>query len=160
MQTIKLALEISAYPTAGELPADAAELLAAARAVLPQAYNPYSRFHVGAAVRLANGAIVSAANTENAAYPMCLCAERAALAAAQSQYPNVAPTAIAVTVANASKSIDRPASPCGACRQVLAEQEARYGRPIAVILQGDSGPIYSIAAAKDLLPLSFSSEWL
>lgn len=160
MQTRQLQITLTEYASAQELPAAARELLTAAREVRARAYAPYSRFQVGAAVRLANGALISAANTENAAYPMCLCAERAALAAAQAQYPGVAPVAIAVTVANAGKPIDRPASPCGACRQVLAEQEERYGQAVEVILQGDQGPVYRLESARDLLPLSFSSEWL
>ena len=91
---------------------------------------------------------------------MCLCAERAALAAAASRYPKVPVVSLAVTVKLPGRIIDMPASPCGACRQVLAEHEQRYGHQMEIILRGEAGPIYVIDSASDLLPLGFGAEFL
>lgn len=155
---LHIALRI--YDAKEELSALDAELLSTAKAALSKSYSPYSRFQVGAAVRLANGAVISGANQENAAYPMCLCAEQVTLATAASQYPGVAIEAIAITVRNEGKPITEPASPCGACRQVLCETQSRHRHPIRTILQGETGPIYALDKASDLMPLSFDASFL
>lgn len=148
------------YDAAGELPAPDQELLAAARAAMAHSYSPYSQFRVGAAVRLANGEILGGSNYENASYPMCICAEQSVLAAASSRFPGIAVTAIAVTVQNPRRVIDRPAAPCGACRQVICETEQKNGQTIRVILQGETGPAYVFATGGDLLPLAFGGGFL
>ncbi len=135
-------------------------LLAAARQAVSKAYAPYSHFRVGAAALLSNGAVVSGANFENAAYPMCLCAERSTLAAAISQHPGAHVVALAITAASAHAPLTQPAPPCGACRQVLFEAEQYFGQPIRLILQGESGPVLIFERAGDLLPLAFGSEML
>lgn len=148
------------HPTpAGLDPADR-ELLNQARAALEHAYAPYSEFRVGAAARLADGTVVTGWNTENAAYPMCLCAEPAALAAAAHQRPGTPVVALAVTVRAPRQTVDRPATPCGSCRQQLAEHESRFGTPIRLVLRGQTGPVWVFAAASELLPFGFSSEHL
>lgn len=136
------------------------ELLLAARAALDKAYAPYSNFQVGAALLLTNGEIVSGANFENAAYPMCLCAERSAIATAVSTYPSEAITQIAITVRNPAKAVLQPAAPCGACRQVMVEAEHRQGQDMEVLLQGESGAVYQLASAKVLLPFYFDGSFL
>ncbi len=136
------------------------ELLRAARKALKNAYAPYSNFQVGAALRLKSGIIVPGSNQENASYPLCLCAERAALAAAANLYPKDIPVSMAITVKSKEKKIKSPATPCGACRQVIAESEFRYKHPIRIILQGESGPIFLVPSIKDLLPLSFDGTFL
>lgn len=156
--SLQIALQI--YDTTEELAAADATLLQHAKAALVKSYSPYSKFQVGAAVRLANGAILSGANQENASYPMCLCAEQVTLATAASQYPGVAIEAIAITVHSGLKDITQPASPCGACRQVLCETELRHHQPIRMILQGASGPVFILKKASDLMPLSFDGSFL
>ena len=96
------------------------ELLEAARAASRSAYCPYSKFHVGAAVR-AGGRIFTGANVENASYGLTVCAERTAAYAAV--LAGAGPIeAMAVACVDAPEGADRPAlMPCGACRQVLAE---------------------------------------
>lgn len=136
------------------------QLLATARAVLPNAYAPYSNFRVAAAARLADGTIVTGWNTENAAYPMCLCAEPATLAAAASQKPGMAVVAMAITVKSANQVLNQPASPCGSCRQQLTEHEARFGQPLKLILRGEEGPVFVFASAGDILPFGFSGRLL
>ncbi len=133
-------------------------LLNAAREAASVAYAPYSGFLVGAAALLANGKIVTGSNQENASYPAGLCAERSLLASAAQQYPNVAVQTMAVTYVNTKGKSDHPATPCGFCRQVLAEFETRVNYPIRLLLCGSSGPILIISHSSYLLPLSFTSE--
>jgi cytidine deaminase len=135
-------------------------LLAAAKTALEKAYAPYSKFQVGAALLLSNGAIVSGANFENAAYPMCLCAERMALATAVSSYPEARITHIAITVCNPAKAVSQPAAPCGACRQVMVEVEQRQGGDMEVLLQGEQGEVMVLQSAKMLLPFYFDGSFL
>ena len=136
------------------------ELLAAAQKALQHSYAPYSKFNVAAAARLNNGAMVTGWNTENAAYPMCLCAEPATLAAAASQHPGVPVVAMAITVRSAGQTVDQPASPCGSCRQQLFEHETRFGTPVRLILRGETGPVYIFDSAADLLPFGFAGNLL
>jgi homotetrameric cytidine deaminase len=92
-------------------------LLEAARRAAQQAYAPYSRFRVGAALRLTNGEIVTGANVENVSFGLTICAERSALVKAVSQFgPEIRVEAVAIANLNEAAS-----PPCGACRQVLAE---------------------------------------
>ena len=148
------------YPDETSLPADDQVLMAAAREALNKAYAPYSKFQVGAALRLANGEIVSGANFENAAYPMCLCAERSAIATAVSTYPEVSIQQIAITVKNPAKEVTQPAAPCGACRQVMVEAEQRQKGDMQVLLQGENGAVYVLETAKMLLPFYFDGSFL
>lgn len=120
-----------------------------------QAYAPYSHFHVGAAVLLANGVIVTGSNQENAAYPSGLCAERVALFHAGHQYPDVPVIALAIAAATGGEQVES-ISPCGACRQVLLETEQRYGKPIKILLCGTE-KITMAESAASLLPLCFGA---
>jgi cytidine deaminase len=124
------------------------------------AHAPYSEFHVGAAVLLENGKIVTGNNQENAAYPSGLCAERVAIFYASAQYPNSAVKAIAVTVKSKNMVVSEPLSPCGACRQVIAEYENKSEKPIRIIMSGEKGPIYIAKSIESLLPLMFSKKYL
>ena len=107
----------------------AAALIAAAQAVRQHAYAKASRFHVGAAVRTADGRTFVGCNVENASYGLTICAERAAICAA------VAAGAREVTAVAVATDLDEPARPCGACRQVLAE----FGPAMHVVLVGKGG---------------------
>ena len=84
-------------------------------------YAPYSGFCVGAAVRLSDGKIITGSNQENIAYPSGLCAERTAMFYAHAQYPDAGIIAIAIAARQDGDLCETPASPCGACRQVMAE---------------------------------------
>ena len=118
-------------------------------------YAPYSKFSVGAALRLENGVVVKGCNNENAAYPVTLCAERTAIFSAQAQYPNVPIVELAVAARNVKgEFVVKPVSPCGSCRQVIAEQEYRYDRRIRILMVGEEG-ILVAESVKDLLPLGF-----
>lgn len=122
-----------------------------------KSYSPYSHFKVGAALRLEDGTIVIGANQENAAFPVTMCAERAAIFNAQSNHPELAITAIAIAAKSIEGLVKTPVSPCGSCRQVILEMEQRYQRNIKILLCGTDG-IYVIDSIKDLLPLSFVDE--
>ncbi len=89
------------------------------------AYAPYSEYHVGAAVRLANGEIVIGSNQENAAYPSGLCAERVAIYYAGARHPDVPVESIAIAAIRNGIVQEEPVAPCGACRQVLYEKESQ-----------------------------------
>src|SRR5258708_34927659 len=92
-------------------------MVVAARRAATHAYAPYSHFRVGAAVQLANGAVITGANVENASYGLTICAERSALVRAVAEFgPDIRITAVAVANLN-----DAASPPCGACRQMLAE---------------------------------------
>jgi cytidine deaminase len=135
-------------------------LLEAAKNATVYAYAPYSNFRVGAAIRLASGNILTGSNQENASFPAGICAERAVLSAASASFPGVEIMGLALTYINESGGGSRPISPCGICRQTLAEYEQRFGNPIRLILGGNSGEVFIIERATDLLPLAFSSQEL
>lgn len=140
------------------------ELIEAAKQATARSYAPYSKFHVGAAIRMADGRIVTGSNQENAAYPSGTCAERTAAYWASSQYPGMAMKKIAVAAwtrqGHDSATPDAecfqamPISPCGACRQALLEYETLYG-PIEVLLYG-ADKTYVLPSIKSLLPFSFT----
>jgi homotetrameric cytidine deaminase len=113
------------------------------------AYAPYSKFRVGAALRLSSGEIVTGTNVENVSFGLTICAERAAVVRAVSQFgPKIRIEAVAVANLN-----DRPSPPCGACRQVLAE-----------FIEPDAPVVFSAAEGKcamafsELLPLGFEMK--
>lgn len=137
-----------------------AELLRQAHEATGSSYAPYSKFHVGAAVRLANGAVVKGNNIENAAYPSGLCAERVALFAAQAQYPDVPIEALAITACSEITEITDPVAPCGACRQVMVEAEQRSGIPMRIICQGNTGKVFVFNGVETLMPFIFLTKFL
>ncbi len=143
-----------------DLPEIDKTLLNKAKLALKDAYVPYSYFQVGSAILFKNGRIIAGSNYENASYPLALCAERVTLARAHSEDPNEPILALAVRVLNPKVPINEPASPCGACRQVICETERRHGQDIRIILQGETGEIFVFESAKDLLPFSFNETFL
>jgi cytidine deaminase len=100
-----------------ELEPQDCELLAAAIEARHNAYSPYSRFAVGAAVRTTAGEVFTGVNVENASYGLTVCAERNAVAAAVAGGMKPGELAAVAIVADT----EEPPTPCGACRQVLAE---------------------------------------
>lgn len=129
-------------------------LVAAARGAAAGAYAPYSGFHVGAALLLADGSIVTGANVENASYGLSLCAETVAVAKVLSQEPRGVLEAIAVTggAAGAAGAGTR-VTPCGRCRQVLNELAQTGGTDPLVWCDGEGGVLE--LRLSDLLPHAF-----
>ena len=159
MKTKEIHIKVYEYATVSELPEMDQKLVLKAREASKNAYSPYSHFNVGAAVLLENGKIVLGSNQENAAYPSGLCAERVAMFYANSSYPNSAIKTIAVSASNAFGLIEHPTSPCGACRQSLAEAEIRFKKPIRIILDGRE-KIQVLQGIESLLPIAFSPDSL
>ena len=136
------------------------KLLKAAWESCDSAYAPYSNFHVGASLLLANNMTFKGNNQENAAYPSGICAERVAVFSASALYPGIAIQSIAVVAKTEVFNLTNPVTPCGACRQVLAEYEMLSGQPIRIILQGNSEKIWIIEGIANLLPLMFHGSEL
>ncbi len=153
----ELRLHYQSVPTQ-ELAPDDKALVEAALEVAQKAYAPYSHFHVGAALRLEGGTIVTGSNQENAAYPSGTCAERTALFYAGAQYPNDAPLTLAIVAINQEGRVPH-ISPCGACRQVILETATRYNRPYRVILSGRDESII-LDDCRALLPWGFDGSEL
>ncbi|MCD8387926.1 MAG: cytidine deaminase [Bacteroidales bacterium] len=141
--------------TDNELPEQLRKLVDTARQATERSYAPFSNFHVGAALLLSNGEIISGSNQENAAYPSGTCAERTCAFYAHSTYPQEKFVAIAVAARDTSgEFVDDPVAPCGACRQVLLEFEKTSGQPVRVILCGKDR-VFMLDSVQDLLPLAF-----
>ena len=132
-----------------------AELVAAARAAAAHAHAPYSRFAVGAALLLDGGAVVTGANLENASYGLSLCAETAALAAANSAGRLADVVAIAVAGGSIEGKSNAIVRPCGRCRQLLTEAAQLGGRDIVVHCAGLTGDALETHQLSALLPLAF-----
>lgn len=124
-------------------------LLARAREARANAYVPYSRFTVGAALLAADGQVFTGCNLENASYGLTICAERAAVARAVSDGVRGF-RAVAVV----GPQDDAPCAPCGACRQVLYE----FGPDMTVVTPGPGG--YTAATVRELLPGAFDESRL
>lgn len=140
-----------------ELPEQLAGIVAEARRMTYSSYAPYSNFHVGAAIRLSDGTIVTGCNQENAAFPSGLCAERTAAYYAHSAHPDAKFRAIAIAARDTDGSFCvSPIPPCGACRQALLQYEQLAGDDVGVALCG-RGKVYFIPSVKSLLPLSFTN---
>lgn len=126
------------------------QLIELAKEARKLSYSPYSNFAVGAVLLTKDGKIFKGSNIENASYPLCMCAERNAI---YNAYMNgyrkddfVSLTLIADT--------DKPCTPCGACRQVLAEL---FPENAPINMANLKGEVLTMTI-KELLPLSFSSE--
>jgi cytidine deaminase len=156
MEQIELRQDIG-FGRVEELPQADQELVRMSIAATDNAYAKYSEFRVGAALRLKDGTTLIGANQENASYPAGLCAERAAIFAAQSQYPDQPIVTIAIAARNVKGLLAKPVTPCGICRQVMLEIEQRYHTPIRILLYGTQG-VYVINGVETLLPLSFIGE--
>lgn len=157
MKTSEIRIVVSEYENFGELSEKDQLILSEARKATQNAYAPYSGFHVGAAVLLENGEIVTGNNQENSAFPSGLCAERVALFYANASHPGIAVKTIAISAAKNGVLVNEPVKPCGSCRQVMAETEVRFNQPIRIILDGQDS-ILLLNGVESLLPLSFSKK--
>ena len=149
-------ISYSEYSSIEELCPEDKQLAEAAIEAMSGAYAPYSHFHVGAAVRMSNGDIVKGANQENAAFPSGICAERTAMFAAGAKYPDKAMKSIAIVGGVYGRMTAEPATPCGACRQVMAQYQTKAGAPVSVIMVGTKR-IWKFDKVNDILPLIFDS---
>ena len=137
---------------------DAATLIAAARAAAAHAHAPYSRFHVGAALLLSDGSIVTGANFENASYGLSLCAETVAVATASASgrlADIVAVGVIGGIIGPDGLQGSEPVTPCGRCRQVLNEAAQMGGRDLLIHCGAGSGDRSLSFMLSELLPHAF-----
>lgn len=129
------------------------ELIECAKKATYSAYSPYSSFSVGAAVRLKNDEIILGSNQENIAYPSGLCAERVALFAAGTRKEKI--TTLAIAARNENNEWTK-AFPCGACCQVLQENQLRAKEKITILILLNQNEILRLRGAEALLPFGFS----
>ena len=160
MKKKKIAFDLLIFDTLSDLSQNDQKLLKDAITARSDAYAPYSKFKVGAAVLLENGEVVIGNNQENASYPAGLCAERVAVFQAGARYPGVPITAIAISTLPSMKADAIPAAPCGNCRQSIVEYEQRQQSPISLIMGSEKGPIYKCSSMGDILPLVFDGSFL
>ena len=155
MENKEIRISYERYTSIDELSVDDRQLFEHAIEASKNAYAPYSKFSVGAAVLLDNGEVVKGSNQENIAYPSGLCAERVALFAAASHYPNIPFKALAIMAQPISSDQDTEVTPCGSCRQVMLEYELILNQEIRIITGTPNGPISIIENARSLLPMAF-----
>jgi cytidine deaminase len=150
-------LNYSIFTNTSEVEEQIGHLIQLSKAACDLSHAPYSNFKVGASILLQNGAFIQGANQENAAYPMCTCAEQVAIYNAAIHHPGVPVVALAIHV-NVDNSVDNPPSPCGACRQVILETEIKFDTDIAIYISSKKPEIFRFENIKSLLPFYFSGK--
>lgn len=160
MKNIDITTSFIAYNSIDELPEDVKALMHQAIEIRKNAYAPYSKFRVGAAILLDNKEIVLGSNQENAAYPSGLCAERVAIYHAGAIYPNAKIMKIAISATSDIVPNLSPIPPCGSCRQSISEYEVKQNTPIEIYFMGESGEVYKSDSIANLLPFSFDKKYL
>jgi cytidine deaminase len=160
LKNIKFNTEFTIYASKEALKEDVQELFKAAETARKNAYAPYSKFLVGAALKLENGEVITGSNQENAAYPSGLCAERTAIFYAGAQFPNQNILKMAISAGLQEKALDRPIPPCGACRQALVEYEQRQNIPIELYFMGTEGQVAYSESVENILPWIFDKNVL
>lgn len=153
MEHLKIYADIK-FCQIDELSNDDRVLVETAMEATDNSYSPYSKFRVGAAIKLADGKVIKGANQENAAFSVTICAERSAIYAAQAQFPDQPIVCIAIAARNEDGFTHEPVSPCGMCRQAMVEIEQKYSQPMHILLYGKKG-IYVMDSISNLMPLSF-----
>lgn len=129
-----------------------------AKEATAHAYAPYSKFHVGAALLLDDGTLITGTNQENAAYPLCMCAERVALYALAAAHPGKAVTKMAIIAHKKNHKELVPVASCGACRQVMAEFEDRQKKPFKIVMLVEDNKWVTCPSAASLLPFVFTKD--
>lgn len=157
-KTINISYQL--FASKDELSEEDAMLINKAEEALENAYAVYSKFHVGAALLLDSGEIVTGNNQENIAYPSSLCAERVALYYCKAHYPDASVKKIAIMARSERGDLLEVISPCGGCRQVMSEYERVQDENMKVILKGEGESIMIFDSVQDLLPLSFNTKVL
>lgn len=155
MKKIELKSIVAEYQM-NELSDSDRELVEMSIEATSRSYAPYSKFHVGAALQLANGERFIGCNQENAAFPAGLCAERSAIFAAGAKYPKEPVICLAIAARGTDGELtEEPVSPCGTCRQVIIETETRFTHPVRILLYGRS-KVFVVEGIRHLMPLSFT----
>jgi len=158
MEKIQKSISLTKYNSSKELSEIDRQLVELAVKTTERAYAVYSGFHVGAALLLSNGEIITGSNQENIAYPSGLCAERVAAFSAKSNFPKEKIVTIAIAAKSKKAKVVDAVAPCGSCRQALIEYEILDKQDIKVIMTNDDHEIYMADSFKDLLPFFFNSK--
>ena len=159
MKQINLVTKITVY-SYEECTETEKKLIDAAKQATSDAYAPYSKFHVGAALLLQNGKIITGNNQENAAYPSGTCAERTAVFYANAKYPDQKVVSIAIAAFYNGDFTEDLISPCGSCRQVLLEVESRFNTDVKILMYSRNNDVYVAESMSSLMPLSFNKKAL
>lgn len=160
MKEIIVTSTISVYDSMSKLSSIEQTVMQKAIDMLDNVYAPYSEFYIGAAALTDEGNIYGGCNQENASYPLCICGERVALYNAGANEPKTPIQMLAIVSHNPKNFIDKPISPCGACRQVISEFAMRHKQDYPILLKGDSDIIYRLKSSRELLPFGFDSRYL
>ena len=152
-----LTISFKEFDNWNELSSDDIELVEKAFDVSKDAYAPYSKFYVGASLRMEDQTIVLGSNQENIAYPSGLCAERVALFYAGAIHPTLKVKKICVVARGELIPKENWVTPCGSCRQVMAESQNRQKEPIEIILVSQNNRVLIFHSVSDLLPFIFAS---
>jgi cytidine deaminase len=155
---IKIAFQ--EYTSVKELDTIHQNLCAEAVKAMKNSHSPYSKFRVGAALRLKSGKIILGSNQENVAYPSGLCAERVALFHWGANHPDDPIISMAVTAHTDEFVLQKPVTSCGSCLQVLAEYEKMQNQPVKVILFVAEGPVWVTNGIESFLPFLFFEDRL
>lgn len=160
MKEVKIESTFKVYEDLSELPDDIQQLMQSAIETRENAYAPYSKFKVGAAILLDNNEVIVGSNQENASYPSGLCAERTAIYYAGAKYPKAKILKMAITASSQNQVTDSPIPPCGACRQSISEYEIKQDQPIEIYFMGVTGKVVKSHSLANLLPLGFDRSFL
>ncbi|MFD2873533.1 cytidine deaminase [Mucilaginibacter ximonensis] len=155
---IKIAFQ--EYNSVAELSTADQQLCAEAVGAMKNSHSPYSKFSVGAALRLKSGKIIQGSNQENVAYPSGLCAERVALFYWGANHPDDPIESMAVTAHTEEFELKKPVTSCGSCLQVLAECEKMQQLPVKVILFTGKSPVWVANGIESFLPFLFFEDRL
>ena len=160
MKEVKIETTLQVYDNISDVAEDVQSLMSKASEARNNAYAPYSKFSVGAALLLDNGEIVTGSNQENASYPSGLCAERTAIYYAGAKYPKAKFVKMAIIAGSQVHPTLTPIPPCGACRQAIAEYEVKQDIPIELFFMGETGKVVRSNSLANLLPLIFDKSAL
>lgn len=160
IQKKNLSISFEEYSSVDELNNTDRNLCLDSVKAMASSHSPYSGFRVGVAVLLASGKVVYGSNQENVAYPSGLCAERVALFAIGSSYPDDKIISMAISAQTDHFEIKEPVTSCGACLQVMAEYEKKQSSPINVLFYCLNGPVIRTVGIKSLLPFAFAETRL
>ncbi|GAA4237119.1 cytidine deaminase [Postechiella marina] len=160
MKELKIESTLYVYDNLNELDKDVISLMHKASEARDNAYAPYSKFNVGAALLLDNGEVITGSNQENASYPSGLCAERTAIYYSGAKYPKAKILKMAIIAGSTKSQTTEPIPPCGACRQSIAEYEVKQDLPIEIFFMGEVGKVVKSNSLANLLPLVFDKSAL
>ncbi|NNE33001.1 MAG: cytidine deaminase [Winogradskyella sp.] len=160
MNEITIGTTLQVYDSIEELSTDIKDLMNKAIEARENAYAPYSKFNVGAALQLDNNEVIIGSNQENASYPSGLCAERTAIYYSGAKYPKAKILKMAISASSQNQVTDKPIPPCGSCRQAIAEYEIKQKQPIEIYFMGAKGKVVKSESLANLLPLLFDNSVL